>query len=372
MDQPSTSKKRKLEASKCQISFECNHCKGYVPSEKIWRQSNGTEAQFECKICNVSVQLIVKPLIPQDNSDDVVRGFQENFAFEEDKPEIKIEPADTSISPPLEPSNPVDTEEDQNSSAGQPESLPDENMNALVRDLKSQVEESKKALETKQAEKEALEAQLKAVNEDKSTAETSTPTIQGDSSDDQPTETELKSAKTQSAERDFLQLLTTFCQIKSLGHNTVTFKGKQMIVSGPDIAQAQLIANQLSSGADKLATLNGKQVLISIQATPAAVTKSPEKPVETKTLPRTATAQLIQTPHGPRIVLNGLQGVNLTPEQLSNVQQRVKEELLKTQAEAKKAGTVPPTKIQIDLPQTTTKPEIDKVRTYRKRKNKAR
>ena len=51
--------------------------------------------------------------------------------------------------------------------------------------------------------------------------------------------------------------------VKSLGLNTVTFKGNQMIVSGPVIAQAQLIAKQLSSGAAKLATLNGKQVLIS-------------------------------------------------------------------------------------------------------------
>ena len=40
-----------------------------------------------------------------------------------------------------------------------------------------------------------------------------------------------------------------------------------MIVSGPDIAQAQLIAKQLSSGAARLATLNGKQVLISTTPT---------------------------------------------------------------------------------------------------------
>ena len=40
-----------------------------------------------------------------------------------------------------------------------------------------------------------------------------------------------------------------------------------MIVSGPDIAQVQLIAEQLSSGAVRLATLNGKQVLISTTPT---------------------------------------------------------------------------------------------------------
>ena len=52
-------------------------------------------------------------------------------------------------------------------------------------------------------------------------------------------------------------------EVKSLGRNTVKFKNNQMIVSGPDLAQAQLIAKQLSSGAAKLATLYGKQVLIS-------------------------------------------------------------------------------------------------------------
>ena len=52
-------------------------------------------------------------------------------------------------------------------------------------------------------------------------------------------------------------------EIKSLDQNTITLKGNQMIVSGPDTAQAQLIAKQLSSGAARLATLNGKQVLIS-------------------------------------------------------------------------------------------------------------
>ena len=116
MDQSGASKKRKLEASKSQISTECDHCKVYVPS-------NGTEAKFECKICNISVQLIVKPL---NNPDEVVRSFQENFAFEDEKPEIKIEPTE----PPLEPSNPVETDENSNvqgnqiSSNAQPESSP--------------------------------------------------------------------------------------------------------------------------------------------------------------------------------------------------------------------------------------------------------
>ncbi len=48
-------------------------------------------------------------------------------------------------------------------------------------------------------------------------------------------------------------------EVKTLGANTVSFKGHQMIVSGPDVAQAQAIANQLSTGQARLATLGGKQ-----------------------------------------------------------------------------------------------------------------
>ena len=49
-----------------------------------------------------------------------------------------------------------------------------------------------------------------------------------------------------------------------------------MIVSGPDTIQAQLIAKQLSSGAIRLATLNGgEQVLLS--STPITLTPIGEK-----------------------------------------------------------------------------------------------
>ena len=187
-----------------------------------------------------------------------------------------------------------------------------------------------------------------------------------------------------------------------------------MIVSGPDIAQAQLIAKQLSSGAARLATLNGKQVLISTtptvinqqqQATqqtavtqqvqpqttqiitqqqqqpavvqqqqqqsavvqqqqqqqqtavkteipnnvklpseplpPTAIKKDEQvKPQPTLSVPAAATpasaapaathvtAQLVQTGAGPRIVLQGIQGANLTKEQLHSIQQQVKDQVI--------------------------------------------
>ena len=198
----------------------------------------------------------------------------------------------------------------------------------------------------------------------------------------------------------------------------MTLKGNQMIVSGPDIAQAQLIAKQLSSGAARLATLNGKQVLISTtptvinqqqqqqQATqqtavtqqvqpqttqiitqqqqqqqpavvqqqqqqpavvqqqqqqqtavkteipnnvklpseplpPTAIKKDEQvKPQPTLSVPAAATpasaapaathvtAQLVQTGAGPRIVLQGIQGANLTKEQLHSIQQQVKDQVI--------------------------------------------
>merc|ERR1719273_2723398 len=70
-------------------------------------------------------------------------------------------------------------------------------------------------------------------------------------------------------------------------------------------------------------------------------------------VPAQVTAQLIQTPQGPRIVLQGIQGANLSKDQLLSIQQQVKEQLLKAQAEAKQQGKIPPTKIAIQLPPMT-------------------
>ena len=47
------------------------------------------------------------------------------------------------------------------------------------------------------------------------------------------------------------------------------------------------------------------------------------------TIIKCVTAQVIQTTQGPRIVLQGLQGADFTPQQLAMVQQQVKQQLLK-------------------------------------------
>ncbi|XP_063923379.1 nucleosome-remodeling factor subunit NURF301 isoform X3 [Zophobas morio] len=65
------------------------------------------------------------------------------------------------------------------------------------------------------------------------------------------------------------------------------------------------------------------------------------------TVIKCVTAQVIQTPQGPRIVLQGLQGADFTPQQLAAVQQQVKQQLLKAQASTGKQGVLGPTKIYL-------------------------
>lgn len=50
------------------------------------------------------------------------------------------------------------------------------------------------------------------------------------------------------------------------------------------------------------------------------------------TVIKAITAQVIQTPQGPRIVLQGLTGADFTPQQLALVQHQVKQQLLKGQS----------------------------------------
>ncbi|GAB1859808.1 Nucleosome-remodeling factor subunit NURF301 [Camponotus japonicus] len=65
------------------------------------------------------------------------------------------------------------------------------------------------------------------------------------------------------------------------------------------------------------------------------------------TVIKCVTAQVIQTTEGPRIVLQGLQSADFTPQQLNMVQQQVKQQLLKAQAATGKQGVLGPTKIYL-------------------------
>ena len=159
--------------------------------------------------------------------------------------------------------------------------------------------------------------------------------------------------------------------IQSLGSNTVNIKDGQLIVQGPDHAAATAIARQLASGQAKLGNVGGKQVLVILgQEEPApAPAPAPAEPPKPPTPPPpapppapvipepaapsmttvTVTAQLIQTQNGPRIILQGLQGIQLEQAQLAQIQQKVKAQLLEQQALARDEGRVPPTKVSIQL-----------------------
>lgn len=156
--------------------------------------------------------------------------------------------------------------------------------------------------------------------------------------------------------------------IQSLGSNTVTIKDGQLIVQGPDHAAATAIARQLSTGQAKLGNVGGKQVLVIIAPEEQAPPPPPEPPREPTPPPReptpppppiTVTAQLVQTPQGPRIILQGLQGVQLEQQQLVTIQQQVKQQLLKQQALARQQGKVPPTKVSIQLSGNIAMKKVD-------------
>ena len=66
--------------------------------------------------------------------------------------------------------------------------------------------------------------------------------------------------------------------------------------------------------------------------------------------PILVTAQLVVTPRGPRIVLQGLRLAELGPEQLLSIQQLVKQKLSQQQALARQHDKVPPTTVIIQLP----------------------
>ncbi|KAL4097581.1 hypothetical protein QTP88_022332 [Uroleucon formosanum] len=74
------------------------------------------------------------------------------------------------------------------------------------------------------------------------------------------------------------------------------------------------------------------------------------------------TAQVIQSPtHGNKIVLQGLQGNDFTPQQLQLVQQQVKQQLLKAQESSGTQGVLGPTKIYLAVqPPDSQLPTVQK------------
>ncbi|XP_053677351.1 nucleosome-remodeling factor subunit NURF301 [Anopheles nili] len=67
------------------------------------------------------------------------------------------------------------------------------------------------------------------------------------------------------------------------------------------------------------------------------------------TVIKCVTAQVVQTGQGPRIVLQGLQGSDFTPQQSALVQHQVKQQLLKAQESNGRQGVIGPTKIYLAI-----------------------
>ncbi|KAK5645407.1 hypothetical protein RI129_006707 [Pyrocoelia pectoralis] len=199
-------------------------------------------------------------------------------------------------------------------------------------------------------------------------------------------------------------------QVVVSGQQVITTSGQQQIVANQIIVNNPALAQQLATGKLQVASVNGQQVLIRptgngqaqvvAQITPGniahsqlqnqvsqvqsnipnrpAVQQLPQQTTNQEQITTTAkviqdnanqvdqstmeqlligqppgtvikcvTAQVIQTQQGPRIVLQGLQGADFTPQQLSAVQHQVKQQLLKAQASTGKQGVLGPTKIYL-------------------------
>lgn len=134
-----------------------------------------------------------------------------------------------------------------------------------------------------------------------------------------------------SSQGEGLQQASLVQQTQTL-HQTQTMSQQQQQPqpSLPSQQQQQHLVQQTITGGDQ-ATI--EQALL-VGQPPGTVIKC-------------VTAQVIQTQQGPRIVLQGLQGAEFTPQQLAMVQQQVKQQLLKAQAQTGKQGVLGPTKIYL-------------------------
>ena len=137
-----------------------------------------------------------------------------------------------------------------------------------------------------------------------------------------------------------------------------TINGQQVLIRPTGNNQAQIVA-QLTPSAPIAQQQPQQQILVSpikqqahevkaaqtvqqptVQQTSVISAKASSEPLDPQiehllsgqppgTVIKCVTAQVIQTQQGPRIVLQGLQGADFTPQQLAAVQQQVKQQLLK-------------------------------------------
>lgn len=97
------------------------------------------------------------------------------------------------------------------------------------------------------------------------------------------------------------------------------------IAQTPETTSANITSNSLTSTSCTTSTTNQTPTV----PPPGSIEASLLAGQPPGTVIKCVTAQVIQTTQGPRIVLQGLQGADFTPQQLAMVQQQVKQQLLK-------------------------------------------
>ncbi|KAK2580560.1 hypothetical protein KPH14_007689 [Odynerus spinipes] len=130
----------------------------------------------------------------------------------------------------------------------------------------------------------------------------------------------------------------------AVSSNKQVLQTTQVVTS--TVAQAPETTNACNSSTN-ISSTTSTQNQIPAAPAPGSIEASLLAGQPPGTVIKCVTAQVIQTTQGPRIVLQGLQGADFTPQQLAMVQQQVKQQLLKAQATTGKQGVLGPTKIYL-------------------------
>ncbi|XP_055603868.1 nucleosome-remodeling factor subunit NURF301-like, partial [Uranotaenia lowii] len=113
--------------------------------------------------------------------------------------------------------------------------------------------------------------------------------------------------------------------------------------------QHQMVQQTLNTSGGSQATTTTTFQQLAAQHQPDPIEQTLLQGQPPGTVIKCVTAQVIQTQQGPRIVLQGLQGSEFTPQQSALVQQQVKQQLLKAQESNGKQGVLGPTKIYLAI-----------------------
>ncbi|XP_034937972.1 nucleosome-remodeling factor subunit NURF301 isoform X2 [Chelonus insularis] len=140
--------------------------------------------------------------------------------------------------------------------------------------------------------------------------------------------------------------------------NVITSTIATPSVTTPTVSTTTSVSSSTGAATTpSVSTINNNTTTVMTPSTPTASAQSTPAPGSMEasllanqppgTIIKCVTAQVIQTSDGPRIVLQGIQGADFTPQQLAMVQQQVKQQLVKAQALTGKLGVLGPTKIYL-------------------------